>query len=169
MNRLIFISFIMLLSSLAVGQNENRLIRKGNSQYEEGNYKKAEVWYLKSRESKDPSFKGIFNLGDAWYQQENYLQAASAFDSLRNFDLDDDIRSGTDYNLGNSLLQLALDTTMQEQNQQALPGSIESYKNALRLNPGDQDAKYNLAYAQNLLQQQQNQQDQQQDQQDQDQ
>ena len=34
--------------------------------------------------------------------------------------------------------------------------SINAYENALRLNPGDEDTKYNLAYAQRMLRQQQN-------------
>jgi tetratricopeptide (TPR) repeat protein len=41
--------------------------------------------------------------------------------------------------------------------QQKIDESIESYKEALRLNPNDLETKYNLAYAQNLKKQQQNQ------------
>ena len=61
------------------------------------------------------------------------------------------------YNLGNSLL-----------NADKIRESIDAYKGSLRLDPGNIEAKYNLAYAQDLLQQQQQQQQQnQQNQQDQ--
>jgi hypothetical protein len=40
--------------------------------------------------------------------------------------------------------------------------SIDAYKKSLKLNPGNMEAKYNLAYAQDLLKQQQQQQQQQQ-------
>jgi len=167
----------MAMTLLSWSQQENRYIRQGNRQYDDGNYKKAEIDYLKSTQSGKASHKGIYNLGDAWYMQENYLQASAAFDTLRTFKMDDDTRSKAYYNLGNSLLKAAIDSAQLAQ--QILPSSIESYKQSLRLNPGDTDAKYNLAYAQRLLdrsqQQQQNQQknqdkqDQQKDQQKQDQ
>ena len=147
---------------------ENRYIRQGNRQYEDGNYKKAEIDYLKSTQSGKASHKGFYNLGDAWYMQENYLQASAAFDTLRTFKMDDETRSKSYYNLGNSLLKAALDSAQLAQ--QILPSSIEAYKQSLRLNPDDADAKYNLAYAQKLLdksQQQQQQQQQNKDQQDQ--
>jgi Ca-activated chloride channel homolog len=151
---LIFIA--MALSSWS--QQENRLIRQGNRQYEDGKYKEAEIDYLKSTQSPKASHKGFYNLGDAWYMQENYLQASAAFDTLRTFKMDDETRSKSYYNLGNALVKAALDSN--ELASKALPAGIEAYKQSLRLKPDDADAKYNLAYAQKLLnknQQQQNQ------------
>ncbi|MCK4747177.1 MAG: tetratricopeptide repeat protein, partial [Bacteroidales bacterium] len=57
------------------------------------------------------------------------------------------------HNIGNSLLE-----------SQQFAQSIEAYKNSLRLNPGDQDTKYNLAYAKKKLQEQEQQQQEQQNQ-----
>jgi len=54
------------------------------------------------------------------------------------------------YNLGNSLLKA-----------NKLKESIDAYKGSLRLDPKNPEAKYNLAYAQDLLRQQQQQQQQQ--------
>ncbi len=48
------------------------------------------------------------------------------------------------HNLGNSFLEL-----------DSLEESIEAYKNALRNNPKDMETKYNLAYAQQKLKEQQ--------------
>lgn len=141
-------------------QQENRLIRKGNSKYDDGKYKEAEIDYLKSVQSGKSSHKGFFNLGDAWYMQNNYKQAAAAFDTLRTFRMDDETRAHSYYNLGNSLLKAAKDSAQLAQ--KFLPASVEAYKQSLRLKPDDADAKYNLAYAQKLLQKSQQQQDQQQ-------
>jgi len=166
----------MTMTLLSWSQQENRYIRQGNKQYEDGDYKKAEIDYLKSTQSGKASHKGFYNLGDAWYMQKNYLQASAAFDTLRTFKMDDETRSKSYYNLGNSLLKAALDSAQLAQ--QVLPPGIEAYKQSLRLNPADADAKYNLAYAQRLLdksqqqqqkQDQQDQKDQQQDQKKQDQ
>jgi Ca-activated chloride channel homolog len=150
----------LAMTLLSWSQQENRLIRQGNRQYDDGNYKKAEIDYIKSTQAEKASHKGFYNLGDAWYMQKNYLQASAAFDTLRTFKMDDETRSKSYYNLGNSLLKAAIDSAQLAQ--QVLPPSIESYKQSLRLNPADTDAKYNLAYAQKLLEKSQQQQQQQQ-------
>jgi Mg-chelatase subunit ChlI len=158
----------ILISQLLQAQQETRHIRQGNRYYNDEEYKKAEIEYIKSAQSAKTAPKGIYNLGDALYMQNNYLQAAAAFDTLRTFRVDDDIRAKTYYNLGNSLLKLAIDSAQVAG--EALAQSIDAYKNSLRLNPADGDAKYNLAYAQKMLektQQQQQQQEQNQDKQDQ--
>jgi Ca-activated chloride channel family protein len=153
------ILLFMAITLLSWSQQENRLIRQGNRQYEDGNYKKAEIDYLKSTQSGKASHKGFYNLGDAWYMQENYLQASAAFDTLRTFKMDDETRSKSYYNLGNSLLKASIDSAQLAG--QILPSSIEAYKQSLRMNPDDADAKYNLAFAQKLLDKSQQQQQQQ--------
>ena len=149
----------LAMSLLSWSQKENHLIRQGNREYSDGNYKKAEINYIKSTQSAKASHKGFYNLGDSWYMQKNYLQAAAAFDTLRTFKMDDPTRSKSYYNLGNSLLKAGIDSAQLAQ--KVLPQSIEAYKQSLRLNPNDTDAKYNLAYAQKLLDKSQKQQQQQ--------
>ena len=164
-NKFIIGILAILIGSTAFGQSEKRLIRSGNNHYEEGDYKEAEIKYLKSREVKNPSYKGAYNLGNAHYMQDNYKEAVLAFDTLRGYNLDEGTRAKAYYNLGNSLLKMSTDTSVQQQEAgKALPASIEAFKESLRLDPEDQDAKYNLAYAQNLLKKQQQQQQQQQNQ-----
>lgn len=165
--------FKVLLSSLllvaavtidAYGQGENRLIRKGNRAFDKGDFEAAEVEYQRSLERNRQNAIAEFNLGGAIHQQENFEESAAIFDQLSRRNLPDDKRAMSFHNLGNSLLY-----------QQQFEQAIEAYKNALRINPDDMDTKYNLLYAQQMLQeqeqseQQQDQtQDDQQDQQDQD-
>ncbi len=158
-------------SFLVYPQSENKQIRKGNHYYADENYKEAEIEYRKSLDRNDASVPGRYNLGTSLYKQKNHQEAILSFDSVLKAYPNEKIQSQSYYNLGNSLLKFSMDSAGTQSN--ALQGSIEAYKQALRLNPGDSAAKYNLAYAQRLLQQQQQQQRQQnqgqQDQQNQDQ
>jgi tetratricopeptide (TPR) repeat protein len=157
------IIILFLTATQMMGQSEKKLVREGNNLYEEGNYQEAEIEYRKALAEKPDYVKGKFNLGDAMYGQENYEEAGKIFNELGETAKTPAAKSGSWYNLGNTLM-----------NQQKYKESIEAYKKALRVNPDDQDAKYNLEYARKMLnnqqQQQQNQdqnQDQDQDQQDQ--
>lgn len=154
---------LMLVLNTISAQNENKYIRRGNGDFEEQKYFEAERNYMKSLEKGGDAYKGLFNLGDVYYAQDDYGKAGTLFDSVARLNVDQDISSQAFYNLGNTLLSASLisDTIAAE----ALPLSIESYKNALRLNPADTAAKYNLAYAQQMMKNQEQNQDQQQDQQ----
>jgi septal ring factor EnvC (AmiA/AmiB activator) len=151
---ILFASFSITFT--AMGQGERKYIRHGNKQYDNQDYKSAEIDYRKSLVKDASSLPGRFNLGDAMYRQKNYQEAIQAFDTLRNSKADKDVLSKAYYNLGNSLLNFAMDSAGRQT--QALPASIEAYKNALRYDPTDMDAKYNLAYALKQVQQQQQQQ-----------
>ncbi len=151
LKKLVWVFLIYATSVFA--QNENKHIRSGNDMFAEENYKDAEVDYMKALEKNPESVKGQYNLGDALYKLENYEDATKLFESAAGKELDDKTKAEVFYNLGNSYLKA-----------QKLPEAIDSYKNSLRLNPDDMDAKYNLQYALNMQQQQQQQQDQQQDQ-----
>jgi len=169
----ISVIFILLFAfGSLLAQRENKFIRRGNSDFEEKNYIEAEQNYFRSLDKGGKTYKGLFNLGDVYYEVKDYRQAGMLFDSVARLQVDWDTRSKAFYNLGNTLLSASLesDTVAAE----ALPLSVESYKEALRINPVDTAAKYNLAYAQLLLKDQQQQpqnqnQDQNKDQQQQDQ
>ena len=88
-----------------------------------------------------------FNLGDALYEQQKYDDAAKEFEKAINSETDPVKQSEAWYNLGNTYMK----------NQKYAEG-IEAYKNALRKNPKDEDARYNLRLAQLMLQEQQQQQ-----------
>ena len=147
---------IMMLAASAnvYGQAERKYIRQGNNEFSKGNFAESEVLYRKAID-KNTLPDAQFNLGDALYRQEKFEDAGRSF--IENADrVDDRVKKSNSYfNLGNSLL-----------NSKKIEESITAYKNSLRLNPENLEAKYNLAYAQDLLkQEQQQQQDQQQNQQ----
>ena len=143
--------FNLMLANVILAQQENPFIRQGNKQYEEGKYKEAEIDYRKALEKKPVSAKSSYNLGNSLYRQENYEDAMRNFSDAGRMMKDTDVkgRAASLHNLGNALLK---DNKLEE--------SIEAYKQALRLNPNDEDTRYNLTYAQNQQQQQQQQQQQ---------
>lgn len=150
LSKVIPLLIFFLVSSAGFAQSENRTIRKGNQAYRDQNFQEAELNYRKAIENNNNSFRGNFNLGNATYRQENFEEASSAFQRAIANQTDKTALSKAFYNYGNSLLL----------NQQ-IPESVEAYKNALRLNPKDDDARYNLAFAMHMLQQQEQQQKQQ--------
>lgn len=146
------LSFPLLLCAQNTGQersnkNERSSVRKGNKEYENKNYVGAEIDYRKALEAAPLSGDATFNLGDALYEQQKYDDAAKEFEKAINSETDPVKQSEAWYNLGNTYMK----------NQKYAEG-IEAYKNALRKNPKDEDARYNLRLAQLMLQEQQQQQ-----------
>ena len=128
-------------------QQDRKFIKEGNTLFEEKKYKEAEKSYQQALKKDKDSYKATFNLGDAYYKQQKYEDAAQQFQALTHRATSRDTLSKAYHNLGNSLLQL-----------KKYEESINAYKNALKNNPDDEDTRYNLAYAQQLLKQQQQQQ-----------
>ena len=136
-------------------QKESGDVRRGNKAYENEKYVDAEVDYRKGLEQNNKSFSATFNLGNALYRQQKYPEAIEQFQAAAHLAGDDKQRVASAYhNIGNALLQSG-----------EYAKSIEAYKQALRRNPTDDETRYNLVYAQQMLQQQQQQQQNQQDQQ----
>jgi Ca-activated chloride channel family protein len=154
---LILLLFLML-SGLANAQADKKYIREGNKEFEKGKYAESEISYRRAIDKNKTSSDAVFNTGDALYKQKKYEDAGKQF--IENHNMNEDIskKSASLYNLGNSLL---MSNKVKE--------SIDAYKNSLKLDPRNLEAKYNLAYAQDLLKQQQQQQQQQNDQNKQDQ
>lgn len=127
---------------------ERRLVRKGNRQFGRERYDKSIESYSRALEAAPTSFEAAYDLANAMFRAERYDTAEQTLkgivaDSTRS-DID---RSEAVYNLGNT--QFA---------QQKLKEALVSYRAAMRLNPDDQEAKYNYAYTKHLLQQQEQQQ-----------
>lgn len=151
----------MCIATTASAQKaERKNVRAGNKLYEKEKYTESEIAYRKSIDVNPRSVEGLYNLGDALYKQEKFPEAAEQYqlvagqtERLLNEDPENAGRiSQVFHNMGN--------VGMKAKEYQK---SIEAYKQSLRLNPADDETRYNLALAQKLLQQQE-QQDQDQDQ-----
>jgi tetratricopeptide (TPR) repeat protein len=141
----------------STAQSSRKLIHEGNKKYEAKKYGEAEIDYRKSINTKENPFIGNYNLGNAYYQQGKYNEAKQQFETAAGEkSASKEQLSKAYHNLGNSLLKA-----------EKYEESLQAYKQALKLNPKDNDTRYNLAYAQSKLQQQQQQQQQNKDNKDQ--
>jgi len=157
--RFTFIHIVLVFISCQVlAQKEKLNLIDGNELYQKGNYADAEAKYLESLSEKPQYFEGSFNLGDALFRQDKYEEAARQFNYIAQNAEDKSLKAKAYHNLGNSMLKA-----------EKLAESIDAYKNALKLNPNDEDTRYNLSYALKMQQQQQQQQQQQNQDQNQDQ
>lgn len=135
---------ILLIVSVSLNaQGDKKYIREGNREYEKSKFSESEISYRKAIDKNKQSPDAVFNIGDALYKQNKFEDAGKQF--IENTNLNDDKvkKSAGMYNLGNSLLKA-----------NKVEESIEAYKNSLKLRPDNMEAKYNLAYAQDLLKQQ---------------
>ena len=150
---ILLISTFFCFSVALNGQSDKKYIRKGNREYDKKNFADSEISYRKAIDKNKRSPDAVFNIGDALYKQNKFEDAGKQF--LENITLNEDKNKKSEglFNLGNSLLKA---NKVQE--------SIEAYKGSLKLRPDSKETKYNLAYAQDLLKQQQEKQKQQQQQ-----
>ena len=142
-NFLIFQLFCLVQISYAQ-KSSYKLITDGNAQYNQKKYSDAEVEYRKSLITGKNLKEGNYNLGNSYFKQGKYDEAVKQFESVGAMkDLSSEEKAKVYHNLGNSFVK---DKKYEE--------SIGAYKNALKANPKDNDTRYNLAYAQSMLQQQ---------------
>lgn len=120
----------------AFAQTHRSLIKEGNEAFENGKFPDAEAEYKKAVQEYPDSKVGQFNLGDAYYKQQRYEEAQQSFATYAAAGEDPVDASQAFYNLGNTFYQAG-----------KLEESIKAYKQALRLNPSDDDARHNLELA----------------------
>ena len=151
------IMFLFSVSSVLYAEDaqktENKAerteVRRGNKEYKSNNYVGSEINYRKALDSNQSSQTATYNLGNSLYKQGKYSDAIKEYEKTVMSETDEKKLSEAWHNLGNSYFM--------EKN---LEKSIDAYKNCLRINPKDEDARYNLRMAQLMLQQQQQEQQQ---------
>ncbi len=134
------------IGSQLKAQEQKKYIYTGNESYKKQKFKEAESAYRKSIEKSGTTLEGNFNLGDALFKQKKFAEAGDRFTKIANTETNPSIKADAYHNLGNSLLV-----------SKKLEESVEAYKKSLIQNPKDNQTRYNLAYAQELLKKQQEQ------------
>ena len=133
---------------------ERHLVRKGNRQYERGNYDTSVDNYSRALQENPECFEAKFNTANVQFRKELIDKSEQTLRKLAQDSTRTNLeRADVSYNLGNTLFV-----------QQRLEEALDCYRNAMRLNPDDKEAKFNYALTKELLKQQQNQQQQQQNQ-----
>ena len=142
MKELIVLILLILLipTTQSFSQSTRGLVNKGVDDYNDKKFSDAEVNFKKGSEKTPRNFEAKFNLGDAYYKQQRYDEAIKSFQSALANAKTDEEKAKIYHNVGNSLLK-----------SQKIKESIGAYEESLKLNPNDQETKYNLSYALNML------------------
>jgi len=115
-------------------------VQNGNQLYEAKKYKDAANAYQQAL-LKNPTYApGLFNLGNALYQEKKFDASRQVLTNLEKQTKDKKVKANAAYNIGNSY--------MSEQKWQE---AIEAYKTTLKNDPQDESAKYNLSYALEMM------------------
>ena len=149
---------LLLLVAMSVSaQTDRQYIRQGNKQFNAGDYPNAEVSYRKAVEKNPKNPQAAYNLGNALLAQKKDSAAIEQFQNASKLETNPLRKYQSFHNIGVIC-----------QSHKMYGEAIEAYKNALRLNPADDETRYNLILCKHEKQKQdQNKQNQDQNKQDQ--
>jgi Ca-activated chloride channel homolog len=119
-----------------MAQNADALIRQGNRNFKKEDYDQSLTDYQKALKKSPGNPNASFNLGDALYRKNDYEKAASSYDDVLQSKANESTRQSAYYNKGVAMIR-----------QKKLDESIDAWKNALRLNSADSNARENLVKA----------------------
>jgi tetratricopeptide (TPR) repeat protein len=136
-----------LVAVLAAGS-----VDEGNRRYAAGDYAGAAEAYARAVAEGDTSPLVRYNLGTALLRLERYDEALPHLEAAAHEGAPPPVRVRGYYNGGNADLQPAFDGAVpDEARRERLERAVRHYRDALRLDPGDADAKWNLELAGRLL------------------
>lgn len=153
-NIIILMTACMFFPALLSAQKaERKNVRDGNKLYTKEKFTESEIAYRKSLDVNPRSLEGTYNLGNSLYKQKKFPEAAEQYQLLA---------GQAEYLLSNQenvpkLAQVFHNLGNIGMNNKEYAKSVEAYKMSLRLNPKDDETRYNLALAKKLLEDQQNQ------------
>lgn len=176
MKRILLFSIMLLtLSGLHAQDTDRTLMRRGNRLYADSLFIKAEENYLKAVDKNPESVEGYYNLGNSYVGQqkpneavESYRRAINMLEGKKKSLEENPSSSKADIEaVKKDLAQAYHNTGVVYHCSDQYDKAIESYRQALRNNPHDDETRYNLMAAMKKQQQQQQQQQDQDQQQDQ--
>ena len=141
---LLIIGFLFVASSL----ND---ARKANEAFKNGDYELAVQLYRQAIDQNPDNSRLYFNLGNALAEAGNTEEAMEVYEKFKSMTEVNDQQALADYNKGKLLSE-----------QENFDEAISHFREALRKNPDDEDARFNYELAQRMKQQQEQQQQQQQ-------
>ena len=151
-NLLLALLMGMLPLSVSAQKEVRKNIRKGNKEYQQQKFSEASTFYDNAVKVNPSSKEATFNLGNTLYKQKEWDKSVEHYNHFISLEQENPTEAAAGWhNIGNAMLQ-----------KKDLQKSMEAYKMALRLNPQDNETRYNLAVVQKMIQDQE--QDQQPDQ-----
>ena len=141
---------LLVAASASAQMTDRQYIRQGNKQFRSGDYANAEVSYRKAIEKNAKNPQAAFNLGNALMAQKKDSAAVEQFQGAARLETNPLRKAQAYHNMGVIC-----------QTHKMYGEAIEAYKNALRLNPKDDETRYNLVLCKHQKQKQDQQQNQQ--------
>ena len=148
---------LVLVALSAAAQTDRQYIRQGNKLYRSGDFDKAEVSYRKALEKNVRNPQAHYNLGNTLLAQHKDSAAIEQFQEAAKIETDPLLKSQSFHNIGVICQQHKM-----------FGEAIDAYKQSLRLNPHDDETRYNLQLCKHQLKKQQQDNKNQQNQQNQD-
>lgn len=130
------IAVLLFLLKGVSAQESDRLIQKGNELYKQQQYQQAEQAYADVLALDPTNTTAKFNQANALYKQNKADEAIKVLNDLAFKTTDQSVKAKAYYNKGAIL-----------SGQKKLEESIDAYKDALRQDPTDKDARENLQKA----------------------
>ncbi len=153
---ILFIS-LMAAFSLSAQKAVRKNIKQGNRLYNDQKYEQAANNYEEALKINPNALEPNYNLGNTLYRQEKWDESIAQQNHYLQLEKENPEKvSSAWHNIGNAFLH-----------KKELEKSMEAYKMALRINPNDDETRYNLAVVQKMIndkQEEEQQQDQKQDQ-----
>ena len=148
----LIILLISLLSvfSLSAQKAVRKNIKRGNKSYNEQKYEQAAKSYKDAIEINPNALEPNYNLGNTLYKQKAWDESIEQQNHYLLLEKEDPEHIASSWhNIGNALLH-----------KKDLQKSMEAYKMALRVNPNDDETRYNLAVVQKMINDEEEEQDQ---------
>lgn len=143
--RLLLQALLLILAPICAHAQTNRLLQEGNKLYDQHKYDAATSAYMKALQKDPNNTAGLFNLGNALYQKQQFDSSRKIMAATAIAIKDKNGKAAANYNIGNTYMA-----------QKKWEDAVNAYKQTLRNNPQDADAKYNLSYAEQMLKKQNN-------------
>ena len=115
-------------------------LAEGGEELSKGDFPDAEVNYRKAIAINPSEEIGKYNLGNAYYNKAKNDEAMMRFKQAASIATTKPEKHKAFHNLGNTFM-----------NAKDYQNAVEAYKNALRNNPTDDETRYNLALAKEML------------------
>ena len=153
----ILVTLILLVNAFSHAQEEkekmqaldesNNFTWEGNKDLSEDNFVEAEVDYRKAISKSSENVAAPFNLGNAYYNNETFSEAFGRFKEAGETATAKTDKHKAYHNMGKVFMK-----------RKEYEKAVEAYKEALRNNPTDEETRYNLALAKEMLKKEQDEQ-----------
>ena len=146
----LLVLFLFALGSIKAQKGEViNQIYEGNTLMETEVYDEAEMAFRKALSKSPERTEALYNLGNTHFNEQDYEEAKQRYFQTQKFANNNASKHHAFHNMGNVFMK-----------QKDYAKAVETYKNALRNNPEDDETRYNLALAKKCEEEQQNKDDQ---------